>query len=69
MAKTLANTVTDFRDEQINVLIEKLVLLVYVDVGNACTDTAVLGFAFNGASTARTFDIKVSQIQCNSNFE
>ncbi len=42
---------------------------VYVDVGNNCGDTATLNFAFGAATTSTTFDIKVSQITCNGQFE
>jgi hypothetical protein len=41
--------------------------LVYVDIGNQATDTATLAFTFStSASTTRMWEIKVSQISCNS---
>ena len=40
---------------------------VYVDMGMLSTDTATLAFTFGTtASTARTWEIKVSQIPCYS---
>ena len=37
-------------------------------MGAGCSDTATLNFAFTGASTIRTWDIKASQIACGSEF-
>ena len=39
---------------------------VYVNIGNQAADTATLAFTFTGASTIRMFDIKVTQVDCNS---
>ena len=42
--------------------------IVYIDVGDGATDSATLSFDFTGTATTRTWDIKVTQIPCNSNF-
>ena len=40
---------------------------VYVDIGNAATDSATLAFTFSTTtSTIRTWEIKVSQISCSN---
>lgn len=40
---------------------------IYVDIGTVSTDTVTLGFTFStSTSTIRTWEIKVSQISCNS---
>eukprot|EP00095_Tigriopus_kingsejongensis_P012190 maker-scaffold521_size146803-snap-gene-0.14 protein:Tk12190 transcript:maker-scaffold521_size146803-snap-gene-0.14-mRNA-1 annotation:"hypothetical protein KGM_18655" len=39
---------------------------IYVDIGNLASDTAQLNFAFNGASNNRQWEIKVTQIPCNT---
>eukprot|EP00095_Tigriopus_kingsejongensis_P003080 maker-scaffold664_size116482-snap-gene-0.22 protein:Tk03080 transcript:maker-scaffold664_size116482-snap-gene-0.22-mRNA-1 annotation:"hypothetical protein SINV_00302" len=39
---------------------------MYVDIGNLASDTAQLSFAFNGDSTNRQWEIKVTQIPCNT---
>ena len=41
---------------------------MYVDIGASCTDTATLQFTFTGTSTTRLFEIKVTQIPCNSDY-
>ncbi len=40
--------------------------LVYIDMGNVATDTTTLSFTFTGTSTARTWEIKVSQLTCSN---
>jgi hypothetical protein len=40
--------------------------IVYVDMGALRTDTATLSFAFDGISSTRAWDIKVTQIKCNA---
>jgi len=43
--------------------------LVYVNMGNVATDVVNLAFALPGTSTAtamRSWEIKVSQIECNN---
>ena len=35
-----------------------------MDIGGEASDTAILTFTFSGASTVRTWDIKVTQIPC-----
>ena len=38
-------------------------------MGNSgSTDTATLSFTFDGASTARTWEIKATQIPCGANY-
>ncbi|XP_059097601.1 uncharacterized protein LOC131891925 [Tigriopus californicus] len=39
---------------------------IYLDVGTLSSDTAQLNFAFNGASNNRQWEIKVTQIPCNT---
>ncbi|XP_059097778.1 uncharacterized protein LOC131892061 [Tigriopus californicus] len=39
---------------------------MYVDVGNLASDTAQLNFAFSGSSNNRQWEIKVTQIPCNT---
>ncbi len=42
-------------------------LLVYYDIGSGSTDTATVTFAFSAtASTVRTWEIKVTQIECSN---
>jgi len=42
---------------------------IYVEMGNSgSTDTAELTFSFAGASTARTWEIKATQIPCGANW-
>lgn len=42
---------------------------IYVEMGNSgSTDTAMLAFTFNGASTSRTWEIKATQIPCGANY-
>ena len=41
---------------------------VYVDMGTGCGDSVTLNFGFTGASTVRTWEIKVSQIPCGSDY-
>ncbi len=41
---------------------------VYVDMGTQCSDTVTLTFAFTGASTVRTWELKASQVPCGSTF-
>ena len=51
------------------------IVLVYIDAGAQCTDTGTINFsAFSNANPtittfSRFWDIKVSQIPCNANFE
>ena len=41
--------------------------LVYMDMGNSASDTAKIEFAFSStSSTIRTWEIKLTQIPCNS---
>ena len=40
--------------------------LVYLSVGPASGVTASLAFTFSGTSTERTWEIKVSQIECGT---
>ena len=42
-------------------------ILVYIDAGAACSNTATLAFTFTNAQS-RQFDIKVSQIPCGSEY-
>ena len=42
--------------------------LVYVEMGQGSTDTATLAFAFTGSSTARTWEIKATQIPCGASY-
>ena len=52
-----------------------LMVLVYIDAGAQCTDTGTINFsAFSNANPtittfSRFWDIKISQIPCNANFE
>ncbi len=39
---------------------------VYVDMGTVCSDSVSISFAFTGASTVRTWELKASQIPCGS---
>ncbi len=39
---------------------------MYIDIGANSGDTAQLAFAFTGTNTARTWDIKVTQIECGN---
>lgn len=41
---------------------------IYVEMGQGSTDTATLAFAFTGSSTARTWEIKATQIPCGANY-
>jgi len=42
---------------------------IYVEMGNSgSTDTATLAFAFAGASTARTWEIKATQVPCGASW-
>ena len=41
---------------------------VYLDLGRVSSDSATLGFTFAGSSS-RYWDIKVSQIPCDVNYE
>jgi len=41
---------------------------LYLDVGTVSTDTATLAFAFSTTTFNRFWDIKVTQIPCNSNY-
>ena len=43
-------------------------MAVYLEAGTQSTDTATLAFAFSGTFN-RFWDIKVTQIPCNSNYE
>ncbi len=44
-----------------------LFTLVYVDIGANAGDTATLTFGFGAAvTTARMFDIKVTQLECGN---
>jgi hypothetical protein len=43
-------------------------ITVYLDAGALSTDTATLAFAFSG-TFSRYWDIKVTQIPCNSNYQ
>lgn len=40
--------------------------LVYVDIGTIPTDTAQLNFGFSGATNNRQWEIKVTQLPCNT---
>jgi hypothetical protein len=40
---------------------------IYLDPGQNTGDTATVNFAFTGASTTRTWDIKVTQVACGIN--
>jgi len=41
---------------------------IYVEMGQGSTDTATLAFAFTGSSTARTWEIKATQIPCGASY-
>ena len=42
---------------------------VYVEMGNSgSTDMATLAFTFAGASTARTWEIKATQVPCGASW-
>ena len=42
--------------------------LVYVEMGQGSTDTATLAFTFSTTSTARTWEIKATQIPCGASY-
>ena len=42
--------------------------LVYVEMGRGSTDTATLAFTFSTSSTARTWEIKATQIPCGASY-
>ncbi len=39
---------------------------MYVDIGANNGDSATLNFNFMGTNTARTWDIKVTQVECSN---
>ncbi|XP_059081645.1 uncharacterized protein LOC131879360 [Tigriopus californicus] len=39
---------------------------MYVDMGRGCSGTALLDFSFTDASSIRLFEIKATQVECNS---
>ena len=39
---------------------------MYIDIGANSGDTATLAFTFQGTTTQRTWDIKVTQIECTN---
>merc|ERR1712050_242974 len=41
---------------------------MYVNIGNQESDTATLTFTFTGTSAIRRYDIKVTQVKCNSEY-
>ena len=54
----------------INIITFVFSILVYVDAGNLCSDTATLDFnLFTSTTFSRFWDIKVTQIPCNVNYE
>ena len=45
------------------------IFTVYVDIGSASTDTAMLDFTFaSSSSSTRQFEIKATQIPCGANY-
>lgn len=43
-----------------------MIILVYVEMGCLSSDTANLNFNFNGATAVRMWEIKVTQVKCNT---
>ena len=39
---------------------------MYIDIGADSGDSATLSFSFSGTSTSRTWDIKISQLECSN---
>ena len=37
-------------------------------MGTLASDTSTVSFSFSGASTARMWEVKISQIPCGSNY-
>ena len=58
------------RNQKVNVetIIETFSPTVYLDVGRQASDSATLAFTFSG-TLSRFWDIKVTQIPCNVNYE
>ena len=50
------------------VYVISIIFPVYVDMGTLASDTATLSFAFQGESTLRAWEVKVSQIPCAASY-
>ena len=49
-----------------NKVMQSLDALVYVDIGANFGDSASISFSFDGTTTQRTWDIKITQIECRN---
>ena len=72
VALMLDNTVSAPLFDQIKDLsknnLSTWITLVYLDVGQGSSDSATLAFTFSG-TYSRFWDIKITQIPCNVNYE
>ena len=47
----------------------KILLVVYIDMGQGATDTATLNFDIGSGTYSRFYEIKVTQLPCSSEYQ